>query len=89
MLRRRENDGTRRRPPITTDHLERWQTAEIAGLRKLCEANDILFVCLTESGALATRVTTFIRELPYPQPVIQHLGSQVQDGHNPQAPAPS
>lgn len=62
IAERRNNDKIRSRPVISAHQLETWQDAEIGTLRQLCEANDILFVCLTESDALVTRVTNLIRD---------------------------
>ncbi|KAL4789581.1 uracil phosphoribosyltransferase-domain-containing protein [Aspergillus venezuelensis] len=46
LMRQREHDTARQRSKVSARHLQRWQDAEIEGLRRLCRANGILFATL-------------------------------------------
>ncbi|RYP65667.1 hypothetical protein DL769_006246 [Monosporascus sp. CRB-8-3] len=47
---RRLGDTKRSRTELTVDHLRRWQSAEIAELRRLCRLHGILFSVVPEGG---------------------------------------
>ena len=48
---------TKDRSSVSPDEIEKWQKAEITGLRKLCGENDIIFTVVSPSDRLSSDVT--------------------------------
>ncbi|KAI1498708.1 uracil phosphoribosyltransferase-domain-containing protein [Biscogniauxia marginata] len=60
IWKQRQNDHDRDRPPVSVEHLEKWQMAERTELRRLCYENGILFSVV--SSAISYKVPALLRE---------------------------
>ena len=60
IARRCEGDGNRKRAVLGVDQLEKWQDAEMGGLRKLCRENAILFTTVSDLSGATKLVTNFV-----------------------------
>jgi adenylate kinase len=62
VAQRRHDDTERDRPPITTDHLRKWQQAEKDQLLDLCRKNSILFSRIAHDETMVSRVSTLLSD---------------------------
>ncbi|KAI0390133.1 uracil phosphoribosyltransferase-domain-containing protein [Xylariaceae sp. FL0594] len=60
--KRRRNDTRRERPPVTKDHIRKWQEAEKEGLRRLCYQHGVLFGVLPDNWSYADKAAAYLRE---------------------------
>lgn len=60
VVQRRQGDLLRTRPPVSAEHLSRWQTTEIAQLRQLCREHKILFFVLSSKHS-STKLSQILR----------------------------
>lgn len=67
----RRLDTQRARPPVSVEHLRKWQRAEKTQLRRLCHDNGIMFCSLSDPTGLKARLATMLldfqrhRDEPY------------------------
>jgi uracil phosphoribosyltransferase/phosphoserine phosphatase/adenylate kinase len=59
---RHRDDLERRRPPVTTAHLSKWQQTEKSQLRCLCRDHGILFTLCASGMLLPGKVSTLLRD---------------------------
>ena len=61
VAQRCRNDGQRRRPWVSIEHLRRWQHLEKSELRRLCHENGILFSAVSSPPeALLTKISRLL-----------------------------
>ncbi|KAK3303901.1 uracil phosphoribosyltransferase-domain-containing protein [Chaetomium strumarium] len=56
----RQGDLSRNRPPVSAEHIRKWQQFEKAELRRLCRDNGILFISVPDAETVLDRVAALL-----------------------------